>query len=200
MKTTIILAALALLCLNTRAADKVPPVAEAIAKAEQKAVESVLQGKLTEARGWTEVAMQLRMGQYAAPFGDITAEFAGQIKNARAFITAAVEVSSLAPVQDWYHGRFKTAAMAALFLQNDPAAFNAWIAVRNAGRDTFHTSGKGRPELTPADYQALYVWVDRGCAGDLSTEAAKQVASLPEVQAAIAPYRPALNTQKVASH
>lgn len=180
-----------------------PTVSEAISAAETKAAAAVLKGNLADAKGWTEVAMQLRAGQYLAPFGDIAGEFAGQIKNARAFIGAAADVEDMKPVSDWYHNRFSSSAMQALFIKNDPAAFKlalvkaeVWSALRN----TLHsgqklTDAKGNEvhiTFKPEDYQDLYIWVNDGCTGEIGSPAAHDAAALPAVQQAIAPLRAGL--------
>lgn len=173
-----------------------PSVSAAITAAEGKAAAAVMSGKLADAKAWAEVAMQLRAGQYLAPFGDIAGDFAGQIKNIRSFIGAASDVEAMKPVDSWYNNRFSTAAMNAVFIKNDPAALKlalsqeaTWSAMRQAFQFSEHEK---KIPLAAADYQALYVWVSNGCWGELDSNKAREVASLQEVQAAIAPFRPGL--------
>ena len=65
----------------------------------------------------------------------------------------------------------------------------AWSAMRSAVQYSEHEK---KIPLAAADYQALYVWVSNGCWGELDSNKAREVASLQEVQAAIAPFRPGL--------
>jgi hypothetical protein len=127
---------------------------KAIAGAETLAAKAITDGNLTAAKGWSEVATNLRLGMYIAPFGDLASQFSGQVKNLPAFIKASTEVEAAKPITEWYQNPFSSVAVSEV-LANNPEGFKRglvqsaiWSAVSFPG--TWDVREEGQKKLMDA--------------------------------------------------
>lgn len=145
----VLLASTALCSAETpaKAPAKIPPtVQEAIGRAE---------------------AMELRAGAYLAPFGELASQFTGQIKNLPTFVQAAMAVEAAQPTTNWWSGRYRSQAVAAV-ISNDTDAFKLALA-RQAAWDALQSGCRGVQEKektdgtpTPAQFAAVEAWIEAG--------------------------------------
>lgn len=166
----VLLASTALCSAETpaKAPAKIPPtVQEAIGRAEANAAKAIFAGELKDAQGWSTVAMELRAGAYLAPFGELASQFTGQIKNLPTFVQAAMAVEAAQPTTNWWSGRYRSQAVAAV-ISNDTDAFKLALA-RQAAWDALQSGYRGVQEKektdgtpTPAQFAAVEAWIEAG--------------------------------------
>ena len=156
------------LCVATCDAATPPPaapptMAQAVEKAEANAAKAIMAGNLKDAQGWAEVSMQLRVGQYMAPMGDLMGAFKDQAKNLPAFITAAIEVDITTPLTSTYNSPFKTAAVVAV-MKNDPAALKqALVRDRLWTALWFEMDFDKRDKTSTELLTTAKLWIDGNC-------------------------------------
>lgn len=183
MKNIIIaVLALAAFTLGYCRGEETAGMAKAINGAETLAAKAIQDGNLPAAKGWSEVATQLRLGAYIAPFGELASQFSGQIKNLSSFVVASSEVSAAAPTTEWYRDPFGSATVAAV-IGNDVAVFKAavaksaiWEALRSATQDEDGRLSQAKMDLDSASYKARESNTSDYKAAEVAMAAAKAAA------------------------
>lgn len=156
-------------------------------RAEQRAAAAILKGNLSEAKGWSEVAFQLRAGKYLAPAGDVFKQFAAQVGKLKEFAVATIEVETVKPRQGWYTSVYNTQAAKAVFVDNSPEDLKLALArgqIFESVRES--NSYSAREHANNEDIVAILDWIDNGCKGEPSTAVAKELVAKAKIEKAVA--------------
>lgn len=189
----IIITIIASICIgNSRGADSTTPAPvvkqlDPAERAEQRAAAAIMKGNLAEAKGWSEVAFQLRAGKYLAPAGDVFKQFADQIGKLKQFAVATIEVETVKPRVGWYTSVYNTQAAKAVFVDNSPEDLKLALA-RGQIFESVRESNTyaAREHANNEDIIAILDWIDGGCKGAPATAEARTLVEKAKVEKAVA--------------